>query len=96
MEKFDFIYNKMSTNYDNLCEVMRNVYFQLQEQPENEQLRYLLGSLGEVAEGMINQQIDFVDAYCSTDVKDNVIGKLENKKEVLFSALKKDLSSKTK
>lgn len=96
MENFSFIYDKMNDNYDKLGEVMRTVYFQLQEQPENEQLRNLLGSLGDVAEGMINQQIDFTDAYCSADVKESVIGNLESKKEVLVSSLQRDMSSKTK
>jgi hypothetical protein len=79
-----------------LEDVMGVVYHKLQEQPENEEYRNLLGSLGTVAEGMLSQQIDFTYVYCSPDVKDSVIENLEGRKESLVSALKIDLEEKTR
>ena len=96
MENFDIIFGKMSNNYYKVEDIMSDLHQQLIEQPENEQLKKLLEGLGNIAESIINEQIDFAYLYCSPDIKENVIGRLQTKKETLISELQKDLSGKVR
>lgn len=96
MDSFDFIFDNMSKNYENLENVMSAVYLLLQSNPENQELINILGALGSIGEGMISQQIDFTDAYCQDDIKYDVIDNLSSRKEALAASIERDTVRNTR
>lgn len=87
MEAFGTLYDKMSTNYSTIENMMGEIYSQIQNNPSNSQLQGILQGLGDVAKGMLQSQIGFTESYCKDDVKNMLVENLYNRYESLEEAL---------
>ncbi len=92
MEKFGEVYDKMSTNYKAVEDMMGVIYEQMQVLPDNQGLQSILQGLGKIAKGMISSQMDFTDAYCDTNLKSSLMNNLSDKESVLLNVLNENKS----
>ena len=95
MENFDFIYDGMSKNYNDLEQIMSAVYQKTQFDSTDESSLELLKGLGEIAKNMIESQKEFTLAYCDPTIRETLVANLDGKQQTLMKALG-ETTNKTK
>ena len=90
MEKFGATYDNLSAIYTGLEEIMAAIYEQLQNDPTNVEKSDLLQGLGRVALKVIYSQMQFVDDYENSQLKESLLSNLDSKAMMLSDALARD------
>ena len=96
MENFELVYDKMNSNYSAVENMMGAIYQQIQETPDDQQLRNILFGLGDIAQGLLTTQIYFTREYCDSSLKDSLMRNLSDKQRVLLEALNEDKKNSTR
>ena len=79
MDNFSVIYDNMLKNYNELERVMGSLYEK--EDKEN------FFQMTEVAKGMLLTQMELVNAYCPSEMKESLISNIETKEATLSKAI---------
>ena len=86
-EKFGIVFDNFSNIYSELEGIMGSLYEELQNEPMNMEKANLLQALGSVAKRTLESQINFVEAYGESYIKESLLNNLDAKKQVLVDAL---------
>lgn len=79
MDNFGVVYDNMIKNYNELERLMGSSY----EKGDKEQFL----NLSSIAKGMLLSQMELINAYCPSDMKESLISKVELKEATLSDAL---------
>lgn len=90
MEKFGATYDNLSTIYSGLEDIMVSIYEDLQNDPTNVEKSNLLQGLGNVALKVLYSQMQFVDDYEESHLKENLLSSLDSKAAMLSDTLSRD------
>ena len=88
-EKFDFVFDRMTSAYNGLDQIMGDLYRKVKENPNDTESLSLLQRLSEVAEMMISSQVEYTDSFGygpRSDV-DTTIDRLQAKKQAVHSSV---------
>ena len=89
-ENFGMIYDNFNNIYDELEGIMGSLYEELQNDPANIEKANLLQGLGNVAKRTLISQINFVEVYGESFIKESLLTNLDSKLQVLTGALNID------
>lgn len=91
IEQIDYINTRMNTDYEHIMKIMGEYHGRLLQNYEEDSLKETLMYLGEIAQKMIDTQIAYNDVCCNDrEYAESTIGRLEEKKHALLTALKND------
>ena len=85
MENFGIVYDNMVKNYNEIESLMGSLY----EKGDKE----LFLKMSEIAKGMLLSQMELINAYCPSDMKESLISNIELKEATLSDSLN-DISEK--
>lgn len=91
MEKFDAMSDVFNANYIRVETAINNTYEQLKANPDNEPLRAALFEMCEVAQSIVNSQLDFTEMYCEDVSKDVIIDRLTEKYNNISTFINNDI-----
>ncbi len=91
MEKFDAMSDVFNANYSRVETAINNTYEQLKANPDNEPLRAALFEICEVAQSIVNSQLDFTEMYCEDVSKDVIIDRLTEKYNNISTLINNDI-----
>lgn len=87
MENFDNTFSNLNEIYSRLDNIMGAVFNELQTDPTNKNKSNLLQELGDLSLKVISSQQQFAESYAPREYSEEIVSRLESKKEALTSAL---------